>query len=64
MAALARIHGQEGESLGLIANSTNKLGGLAVAQVFEQGLHEFLTEFTRCNAAIALAISNDYRFLR
>ena len=62
--ALARIHGQEGASHGLIANSTNKLASLAVAQVFEQGLHEFLTEFTRCNAAIALAISNEYRFLR
>ena len=62
--ALARIHGQEGDSHRLIADSTSKLAGLAVTQVFEQGLHEFLTEFTRCNAAIALAISNDYRFLR
>ena len=40
------------------------LGKLTIDRVFERGLHEFLTEFTRCNAAIARAIADDYRFQR
>ncbi|GGD90176.1 hypothetical protein GCM10011515_07240 [Tsuneonella deserti] len=52
------------ESTGLIRRSAARLGDLTVGQIFEQGLHEFLVEFMGCNARIALAISDDYRFQR
>jgi uncharacterized alpha-E superfamily protein len=64
LASLARFHGHEPESLGLIRRSADMLRDLTIDQVFERGLHEFLTEFERCNAAIARAIADDYRFLR
>jgi uncharacterized alpha-E superfamily protein len=40
------------------------LSDLTIDRVFEQGLHEFLTQFMRGNADIARAISDDYRFQR
>jgi uncharacterized alpha-E superfamily protein len=40
------------------------LAELTIEQIFDQGLHEFLTGFTRTNAEIARAIADDYRFLR
>ena len=64
LAALARIHGQDGESSVMIRDSAQRLGQLTIDQVFEQGLHQFLVEFTRCNAGIAAAIADDYRFQR
>ena len=35
----------------------------AIDEIFEIGLHEFLTRFMRRNAAIAAAVASDYRFL-
>jgi uncharacterized alpha-E superfamily protein len=64
LASLARIHGHEGEATVQIRQSATRLADLTIDRVFEQGLHEFLTEFTRCNAAIARAIADDYRFQR
>ena len=61
--SLARIHGSEGESSTLIRQSSILLGDLTIEQVFEQGLHEFLTQFMRANTEIARAIAADYRFL-
>ena len=63
LAALARIHGSEGESNALMRDADTRLTQLEIDDIFEQGLHEFLTEFTASNAAIANAIASDYRFL-
>ncbi|WP_120717664.1 alpha-E domain-containing protein [Tsuneonella amylolytica] len=62
--ALARIHGQDMESSALSGASAKMLAELTIEQIFDQGLHEFLTGFTRANAEIARAIADDYRFLR
>ncbi|MGN3974094.1 alpha-E domain-containing protein [Tsuneonella sp. SYSU-LHT278] len=62
--SLARIHGGEGESGRLIERSCAMLADLTIEQVFDQGLHQFLTGFMRGNADIARAIADDYRFLR
>ena len=63
LAALARLHGNEGECNELMREADQRLTDLTIEDIFEQGLHEFLLKFTRSNAAIAEAISNDYRFL-
>jgi uncharacterized alpha-E superfamily protein len=64
LAALVRIHGHDGGSNAMIQDSAGKLASLTIEKVFEQGLHQFLTEFTRCNAGIAAAIADDFRFQR
>ena len=63
LAALARMHGQEGRSDALMAEAETRIGALSVDQIFEQGLHEFLLDFIDRNSAIAEAIVDDYRFL-
>jgi uncharacterized alpha-E superfamily protein len=63
LASLARIHGVEGTSHTLMRQSDTRLADLTIDEVFEQGLHEFLTGFINCNSAIAAAIGEDYRFL-
>jgi len=61
--ALARIHGREGESHALMREAVQTLDDTGLDGVFERGLHEFLIAFLGCNAAIGLAIAEDYRFL-
>jgi uncharacterized alpha-E superfamily protein len=63
LAALARLHGGEGECHALMRDSDMRLSSLGIDEIFEQGLHEFLIEFMSCNAAIGNAIARDYRFL-
>lgn len=63
LAALARLHGREGESNALMRDADTRLSDLTIDQVFDQGLHEFLLEFMSGNAAIGNAIAQDYRFL-
>ncbi len=63
LAALARIHGQEGDSNALMRESDTRIADLAIEDIFEMGLHEFLLEFMTSNRAIAEAIAEDYRFL-
>ncbi|MDG6077590.1 alpha-E domain-containing protein [Erythrobacter litoralis] len=63
LAALAQLHGAEGESNALMRSADQRLADLTIDDIFDQGLHEFLIEFTGKNAAIASAISDDYRFL-
>lgn len=64
MVSLARIHGREGEALGLVRRSTATLGALTIEDIFDRGLHEFLVQFEADNGRIARAIADDYRFLR
>jgi len=63
LAALAQLHGGEGQSNVLMRESDARLADLTVEAVFEIGLHQFLLEFSATNAAIADAIVEDYRFL-
>ncbi|MCP9222659.1 alpha-E domain-containing protein [Erythrobacter sp. LQ02-29] len=62
LAALARLHGVEGQSNALMREADTRLANLSVEDIFDRGLHEFLTEFMQSNAAIAQAIGEDYRF--
>ncbi len=63
LAALARIHGQEGECNELMRQADMEINELTVEDIFEQGLHEFLLDYIGRNAAIGTAIGEDYRFL-
>ncbi|MBX7493654.1 alpha-E domain-containing protein [Qipengyuania sp. 1NDW9] len=63
LAALARLHGTEGESNALMRDADTRIADLSIDEIFDQGLHEFLTEFMASNAAIGEAIARDYRFL-
>jgi uncharacterized alpha-E superfamily protein len=63
LAALARMHGEEGRCNALMRDADTRISHLAVDQIFDQGLHEFLVDFLARNAAIAQAIAEDYRFL-
>jgi uncharacterized alpha-E superfamily protein len=63
LAALARLHGSEGECHALMRDSDTRLSALGIDEIFDQGLHEFLIEFMACNSAIGNAIASDYRFL-
>ena len=62
LAALARLHGIEGECNALMREADMRLTDKSVEDVFEQGLHEFLVDIMNSNAAIGHAIGEDYRF--
>ena len=42
---------------------TERLRNLSIDQIFDQGLHEFIQEFTAQNSQLAAQIEHDYRFL-
>lgn len=63
LTALARLHGQEGQSNRLMREADTHLAGRTIDDIFEQGLHQYLLAFMARNNAIAKAISADYRFL-
>ncbi|RDC59495.1 hypothetical protein HME9302_00685 [Alteripontixanthobacter maritimus] len=63
LAALARVHGREGQCNEIIRQADIELTDLTIDAVLEQGLHQFLQQFTNRNAAISSAIADDYRFL-
>ena len=63
LAALARAKGSEAECDELMRRADMRLHSLTIEDIFEQGLHEFLTEFMSTNVAIAQAIAQDYRFI-
>lgn len=44
-------------------DADTRLNDLSIDEIFEQGLHQFLIDFTKSNSAIAEAIATDYRFL-
>ena len=62
LAALARMHGEEGGAVALMRDADTRISHLCVDQIFEAGLHEFLLDFLARNGAIAQAIADDYRF--
>ena len=62
LAALARMHGVDGQAITLMRDADTRISHLSVDQIFDQGLHEFLVDFLARNAAISQAIAGDYRF--
>ena len=63
LAALAELHEDRGECHALIREADRKLTEASIESIFENGLHEFVADFLAGNKAIAVAISNDYRFV-
>ena len=63
LAALAGFHGREGRAHLALLECDRQLADKTVDDIFEQGLHEFLIDFIGRNAAIARAISEEYRFV-
>jgi len=63
LAALARLHGREGPAHALMREADRRLTGRTVEDIFDQGLHQFLTEFIRRNQSVADAIAEQYRFI-
>lgn len=63
LACLAAIHGRESASNQRMHEAASMLDTLTIDDIFEIGLHEFLTGFMQRNAAIANAVAEDYRFL-
>ena len=63
LASLARIHGNEGRCNELMREADINLSDKTIDEVFDQGLHQFLLDFTAANSAIGQAIAEDYRFL-
>ena len=59
---LALEYGEEMNSHEVMRAADLKLQGRDINSIFDQGLHEFLTEFVQGNAEIADAVQQDYRF--
>ncbi|MDE2403855.1 MAG: alpha-E domain-containing protein [Sphingomonadales bacterium] len=63
MNGLAREHGTTLRSHALLDSAVTRLQAQTIAEVFEFGLHEFLTDFIAANRNLADAIAADYRFI-
>lgn len=63
LAALARLHGHEGRSHEAMRAADMGLAGRTIETIFEEGLHQFITDFLAQNNEIAGAIAEDYRFI-
>ena len=59
---LARDYGGEPPSHALLRAAHARLGALATEEIFDMGLHEFITDFLETNRRVAEAIAADYRF--
>lgn len=64
MASLARQYGQETGAHGLLRDAGARLHQTTIGEIFEHGLHEFITGFIAETRQIADAIAADYRFER
>jgi uncharacterized alpha-E superfamily protein len=62
LSELSRLHGIQSTS-NEIMREADRIADISVDEIFDQGLHEFLTAFMNRNAAIGEAIAEDYRFL-
>lgn len=64
LTALARLHGVEGPAHVMVEQAAYRLDEKTVDDVFDQGLHQFITEFIRTNQALANCIADQYRFVQ
>ncbi|HWU01176.1 MAG TPA: alpha-E domain-containing protein [Novosphingobium sp.] len=62
MASLARAYEMEMPSHLLLREAGQRLAKSDIGHIFEDGLHEFITDFVTGNRRIADAIAADYRF--
>ncbi|MXO59416.1 hypothetical protein GRI89_07665 [Altererythrobacter salegens] len=63
LAALALLHGHEGQANALIREADQDLSQRSIDQIFDRGLHQFLIGFIAKNRQIADTISKEYRFI-
>jgi uncharacterized alpha-E superfamily protein len=63
MAYLAREYGGETHAHAIHRAAQDRLAGLTIEAIFEQGLHQFIGEFLACNYRLAQQIQRDYRFV-
>ena len=63
LAALARLHGNEGPAHALMRQADQQLTEQSIEQIFDLGLHQFLGQFIASNQAVANAIAEQYRFV-
>ena len=63
MAWLVKGYGFDTGAGHLLRDATEQLNQTSIAEVFEYGLHEFITRFLATNRRIAEAIAADYRFI-
>ncbi|WP_183627376.1 alpha-E domain-containing protein [Novosphingobium sediminicola] len=59
---LCRDYHQETAAYLMQKEASDKLGKTTITDIFEHGLHEFITEFLATNRLVADAIAADYRF--
>ncbi|QJB69352.1 alpha-E domain-containing protein [Parasphingorhabdus halotolerans] len=59
---LERGYGVSNESCGKAKASIERLQNCTIDQIFDQGLHEFIEDFTTQNGELAVQIEQDYRF--
>ena len=62
MASLAREYGQESQAHVMLRDAGARLHGSTIDDIFEFGLHEFITQTIVRTREIANAISSEYRF--
>ena len=62
MAWLCRDYDQDTACYLMQKEATVKLTDTTIGQIFDYGLHEFITDFIVTNRHIADAIAADYRF--
>ncbi len=62
MASLARQYGHESPAHELLRGAVSRLHQTGIEQVFDFGLHEFISAFIAHNNQIASGIAADYRF--
>lgn len=58
------VYGQTSESHNHAYELLKKMSNKTIDEIFETGLHEFITGFLRNNNALASCIETDYRFLK
>ncbi|MEO0063470.1 MAG: hypothetical protein RLZZ08_2030 [Pseudomonadota bacterium] len=63
LSALSRLHGHEGPAHAMLREPAFCLNDMSVDEIFEHGLHQFITGFIRNNQALANAIADQYRFV-
>jgi len=56
-------YGDRHPSQGMAEALDDNLQRITIDQVFEEGLHEFITDFLKDLAGLGLQIETDYRFL-
>jgi uncharacterized alpha-E superfamily protein len=62
MAGLARQYGHETQSHELLRDAGARLHQTTIEQIFDRGLHQFITSFIAGTDQIGKAIATDYRF--